>query len=125
MPGSIGPKGPAHVFKGMRMGGRMGGERVTATNLEVAAIDAAQNIIFVKGAVPGAINSFVMIKSDGELKVNLKSAKRETSAEEIKNEVPAAETPVSEVKTEVTEAVAPMEEIKEKTEEKVITEAGK
>lgn len=125
MPGSIGPKGPAHVFKGMLMGGRMGGERVTTTNLEVAAIDAEKNIIFVKGAVPGAINSFVMIKGDGELKVNLKSAKDETSAEEIKNEVPVAETPVSEVKTEVTEAVAPMEEIKEGTEKKVITEAGK
>lgn len=115
MPGSIGPKGPAHVFKGMLMGGRMGGDRVTTTNLEVAAIDAAKNIIFVKGAVPGAINGFVMIKGDGELKVNLKPAKRETS--------------VSEVKTEVTEAVAPMEEImeeiKKETEKKVTTEAGK
>lgn len=106
MPGSIGPKGPAHVFKGMRMGGRMGGERVTTTNLEVAAIDAAQNIIFVKGAVPGAINGFVIIKGDGELKVNLKSAKRETSA---------PITPAEEI----------TEEIKEETEGKVITEAGK
>ncbi|MFA5109423.1 MAG: 50S ribosomal protein L3 [Patescibacteria group bacterium] len=72
MPGSIGAKGPAHVFKGTRMGGRMGGERVTTTNLKIAAIDAEKNILFVAGAVPGAINGFIMIAGQGDLKVNLK-----------------------------------------------------
>ena len=81
MPGSIGPKGPAHVFKGMRMGGRMGGEQVTVTNLEVASVDAINNTIFVKGAIPGAINGFVSISGAGDLLVNLSSAKKTDSAE--------------------------------------------
>lgn len=103
MPGSIGPKGPAHVFKGTRMGGRMGGDKVTTTNLEVAAIDAEKNIIFVKGAVPGAINGFITIKGDGELKVNLQKTVVEAPVEELKEE-----TPVEEAKEEVK-----AEEIKE------------
>jgi large subunit ribosomal protein L3 len=104
MGGSVGAKGPAHVFKGTRMGGRMGGDRVTTTNLEVAAIDEEKNIIFVKGAVPGAINGFVMIKGDGELKVNTKKAINAAPAEEIKEEAPVAEAPAEEVKTEEVKA---------------------
>ncbi len=100
MPGSIGPKGPAHVFKGTRMGGRMGGERVTTTNLEILKVDAENNIIFIKGAIPGAINGLVMINAQGELKVNLKSTKAETPVEEIKTEETPVETPVEEIKTE-------------------------
>jgi len=100
MPGSIGPKGPAHVFKGTRMGGRMGGERVTTTNLQVAGIDPEKNIIFVAGAVPGALNGFVMITASGDLQVNLRKAV-ETKVDEVK------ETAVEEVKVEekVEEAV--------------------
>lgn len=99
MPGSIGPKGPAHVFKGMKMGGRMGGEKVTTTNLEVAAIDAAKNILFIKGAVPGAINGLVLIKGEGDLQVNLKTA--------AAVETPAVETsaPIKEVKTEESKTI--------------------
>ena len=103
MPGSIGPKGPAHVFKGTRMGGRMGGERVTTTNLEVVAIDAEKNIIFVKGAVPGAINGFVMIKGEGNLQVNLKKAAQAEIVPEVaeaKTEEPVAEEAKSEAITE-------------------------
>ena len=113
MPGSIGPKGPAHVFKGTRMGGRMGGDKVTTTNLEIAAIDAEKNIIFVKGAVPGAINGFVTIKGEGELKVNLKAVQAEVSAEEIKEEAPVTETPATEAPaTEEVKAEASVEEAK-------------
>lgn len=65
MPGSIGATGPAKVFKGVRMGGRMGGNRVTVNNLEVVGILSKENILLVKGAVPGARNSFLEI-----LKVN-------------------------------------------------------
>jgi len=65
MPGSIGATGPAKVFKGVRMGGRMGGNRVTVNNLEVIGILPKENILLVKGAVPGARNSFLEI-----LKVN-------------------------------------------------------
>ncbi len=74
MPGSIGPKGPAHVFKGTRMAGRMGNERVTVTNLEVAKVDAENNVIFIKGALPGAINGLILLKGQGDLQVNIQAA---------------------------------------------------
>lgn len=100
MPGSIGPKGPAHVFKGTRMGGRMGGEKVTTTNLEIVAIDAEKDIIFVKGSVPGAINGFVMIKGAGDLQANLKKTAQPETAVETKTEEAVEETK-EEIKVEV------------------------
>jgi large subunit ribosomal protein L3 len=63
-PGSIGAgTTPGRVFKGMRMPGRMGGERVTVSNLEVMIVDADRNLLVVKGAIPGAKNSLVMVKA--------------------------------------------------------------
>ena len=100
MGGSIGPKGPAHVFKGTRMGGRMGGEKVTTTNLEIISVTGG--VILVKGAVPGAINSLVMIKGQGDLKVNL--TKLAPVAEEVKEEVKVEEVKTEEVKTEEVKA---------------------
>lgn len=62
-PGSIGASSyPSRVFKGQRMAGRTGFERVTMPNLKVMKIIPEKNIIMVKGAVPGAINSIVEIK---------------------------------------------------------------
>ncbi|OGL65080.1 50S ribosomal protein L3 [Candidatus Uhrbacteria bacterium RIFCSPLOWO2_01_FULL_47_24] len=61
MPGAIGAGGVQHVRKGQRMAGRMGGERVTVRNLKIVAIDKEKNRLLVKGAVPGARNSLVMI----------------------------------------------------------------
>lgn len=62
-PGSIGAgSDPSRVFKGLRMAGRMGGERVTVQNLEVLKVDKEQNLLIVKGAVPGAKNSYVIIR---------------------------------------------------------------
>ncbi|HZW38903.1 MAG: 50S ribosomal protein L3 [Syntrophothermus sp.] len=59
-PGSIGASSyPSRVFKGQRMAGRMGYEWVTVSNLKVVKILPEQNIILVKGAVPGSINSYV------------------------------------------------------------------
>ncbi len=52
-PGSIGSTGPARVFKGTKMSGRMGGDTITVKNLTIAAIDPEKNILAVKGAVPG------------------------------------------------------------------------
>ena len=52
-PGSIGATGPQRVFKGTRMGGRMGSDRVSVKNLKVLKIDKASNSILVSGAVPG------------------------------------------------------------------------
>lgn len=62
-PGSIGSRFPQHVFKGMRMAGRMGSDRVTVKNLEVMSVDQANHILAVKGAVPGTRGSAVEIRS--------------------------------------------------------------
>ncbi len=62
-PGSIGAgSDPSRVFKGMRMAGRMGGEQVTVQNLQVLKVDEEQNLLVVKGAIPGAKNSYVIIR---------------------------------------------------------------
>ena len=62
-PGSIGAASyPAKVFKGMRMAGQMGNQRVKVENLEVLNIDIEKNIIVVKGAVPGSNNSLILIE---------------------------------------------------------------
>lgn len=61
-PGSIGASSyPSRVLKGMRMAGRMGGDRVTVKNLKVLKVIAESNILIVKGSVPGAINSYLEI----------------------------------------------------------------
>ncbi len=62
-PGSIGACAtPARVFKGTRMAGRMGAERVTTLNLEVVEADAEREIVLVKGAVPGPRGGLVVIR---------------------------------------------------------------
>jgi large subunit ribosomal protein L3 len=63
-PGSIGASStPSRVFKGMRMAGRMGGERVTVLNLKVHAVDAEKGLLLVKGAVPGAKGRLVFVRN--------------------------------------------------------------
>ena len=63
-PGSIGASStPSRVFKGMRMAGRMGGERVTVLNLTVHAVDAERGLLLVKGAVPGARGRIVYVRN--------------------------------------------------------------
>jgi large subunit ribosomal protein L3 len=66
MPGSIGAGGNQHVLKGTRMGGHMGDDRITVKNLEVVEIDAEKNEIAVKGAVPGARGTVLMLRLSGE-----------------------------------------------------------
>lgn len=62
-PGSIGAASyPARVFKGMRMGGRMGGDNVTVKNLKVLKVIPEQNLLLVKGSLPGAKGSTVIIE---------------------------------------------------------------
>ncbi len=68
-PGSIGAGGVQRVFKGMRMAGRMGGDRVTVKNLKIVAVHPESNELYIKGAVPGGRNSILMIMGDGELKI--------------------------------------------------------
>ena len=67
-PGSIGATDAARVFPGMRMAGHMGAERVTISNLEVIEINPKEGLIIIKGAVPGARNGIVEIKSEGNMK---------------------------------------------------------
>jgi large subunit ribosomal protein L3 len=63
-PGSIGASStPSRVFKGMRMAGRMGGDRVTVLNLTVHAVDLEKGLLLVKGAVPGARGRIVFVRN--------------------------------------------------------------
>ncbi len=65
-PGSIGSSAfPSRVFPGMRMTGRMGGDRVTVKNLQVARIDAEKNLIYIRGAVPGGRGAILRIRKAG------------------------------------------------------------
>ena len=62
-PGSIGASSfPSRVIKGMRGAGRMGGERVTIRNLKVVSIDVENNLLVVRGAIPGAPGGYVVIR---------------------------------------------------------------
>jgi large subunit ribosomal protein L3 len=62
-PGSIGAgTSPGRVFKGLRMAGHMGSDRVTARNLEVCEADPARNLLLVKGTVPGGRNGLLLIR---------------------------------------------------------------
>jgi len=61
--GSLGAgSSPSRVFKGMKMAGRMGNERVTIQNLEVAKVDVEKNLLLIKGAIPGPRKGIVTIK---------------------------------------------------------------
>ena len=63
-PGAIGACAtPSRVFKGMRMAGQMGNERVTVLNLEVVQADAERNLLLIRGAVPGPTGGLVMVRS--------------------------------------------------------------
>jgi large subunit ribosomal protein L3 len=63
-PGSIGASStPSRVFKGMRMAGRMGGDRVTVMNLLVHSVDAEHGVILIKGAIPGAKGRLVFVRN--------------------------------------------------------------
>ena len=62
-PGSVGGASyPARVFKGMRMAGRMGGDRVTVLNLKVMKVVAEKNLIVISGSIPGAKNSTIILE---------------------------------------------------------------
>src|SRR4051794_33378390 len=64
-PGSIGASAtPSRVFKGIKMAGRMGGKRVTQVGLKIHAIDPENNLLLLKGSVPGPKNGIVEIRED-------------------------------------------------------------
>jgi large subunit ribosomal protein L3 len=75
-PGAIGAcTTPGRVFKGMRMAGRMGGERVTAQGLQVVLVDPERNLLAVRGAVPGAKDGLLMIRQARKTRL-LKKARK-------------------------------------------------
>ena len=132
MPGSIGPKGPAHVFKGTRMAGNMGNERVTVKNLKIVKIDEENNIIYVQGAVPGAVNSLIILRAQGDNSfVNPNEVKApevvetpvETSEAVVAENVEPAIVEEAKVETEVTEVK--VEDAKENNNEAVAAEVNK
>lgn len=110
MPGSIGATGPAHVFKGMRMGGRMGGDQVTFKNGEIIDMDLEKSILYVKGGVPGARNSLVLIKAQGDLKLIEDASVKTEEVEEVKENV------TEETEQKIEEIIEEKAEDKEKAE---------
>ena len=124
MPGSVGATGPAHVFKGTRMGGRMGGDQVTTTNLEIIEVDKDNNILLIKGAVPGGRNGLVLIEGEGELQIIEHKTDNTKQTAEDKKEEEAPKEDEKEVKDEMGEkkddkkiedSSASSKQVKEKT----------
>lgn len=105
MPGSIGATEPARVFKGMRMAGRMGGERVTVKNLEIVEIDEKNDLLKIKGAIPGSRGSLLLISSEGVMEIKkikenatpTQEKEKETTKEEIKETEKAPENSESQI----------------------------
>ncbi|MDF2947639.1 MAG: ribosomal protein [Bacillales bacterium] len=62
-PGSMGPVAPNRVFKGKKLAGQMGGTRITVQNLAIVKVDVEKNLLLIKGNVPGAKKSLVMVRS--------------------------------------------------------------
>ena len=130
-PGSIGQcQFPGRVFKGKKMAGHYGSAKTTVQSLDVARIDLEDNLILIKGAIPGSIGSFVKItpsiKGGHSFTVPAPVAEEaaapvDAPVEEAKEEAPAEEAaapvdaPVEEAKEEAPaeEAAAPVEEAKE------------
>ncbi|PLX20619.1 50S ribosomal protein L3 [Candidatus Parcubacteria bacterium] len=125
MPGSIGATGPAHVFKGTRMGGRMGGDQVTIKDADILKIE--DDTIFVKGGVPGARNSLVLINAKGDLKIleAVKKEEKEKKEENIEETVEKAVEKKAEVKKEEVKKEAKEEKVEDKKEEALAKEEKK
>ena len=95
-PGSMGTLRPMRVFKGKKLPGHMGGETVTVQNLEVVAVDVENNVILIKGNVPGPKKGLVIIRT------SVKNPGKVNAMDELVNYTPVVEEP----KEEVSEAIA-------------------
>lgn len=104
--GSLGTLLPMHVLKGKKMPGHMGHELVTIQNLEVVDVDLENNVILIKGNVPGPKQSLVMIRT------SVKKGEQVNETEELVSYVEVVETPVEETEEVVEETTeeAPVEE---------------
>jgi len=111
-PGSMGTMRPMRVFKGKNLPGHMGSLTVTIQNLEVVAVDLANNVILIKGNIPGPKKGLVVIKT---------SVKTPGKVNETENLISYTETPEV-VETEVTEEVVEETATEEATSEETSTE---
>ena len=108
-PGSIGQcQFPGRVFKGKKMAGHYGSAKTTVQSLDVARIDLEDNLILIKGAIPGSIGSFVKITP------SIKGGHSFTVPAPVAEEAAApVDAPVEEAAAPIEEAAAPVEEAKE------------
>ena len=88
-PGSIGASSyPSRVVKGMRAAGRMGGDRVTVRNLKIVSVDAENNLLVIRGAIPGAPGGYVVVRkaiaAKPEPQVQVEKASKVTVAKKAK-----------------------------------------
>ncbi|MBI4250163.1 50S ribosomal protein L3 [Candidatus Uhrbacteria bacterium] len=90
MPGAIGAGGVQHVLKGKRMGGRMGGTQVTVKNLEIVGVDPILGVLSLRGAVPGARNSLVILQGEGEVVFEKPNVSESTQPESSHQEQPTS-----------------------------------
>ncbi len=111
-PGSMGTMRPMRVFKGKKLPGHMGSLTVTIQNLEIVAVDLANNVILIKGNIPGPKKGLVVIKT---------SVKTPGKVNETENLISYTETPEV-VETEVTEEVVEETATEEATSEETSTE---
>ena len=104
---------PGRVFKGKKMAGQMGNEQVTEECLEILRVDSERNLLLIKGAIPGAKNSFVkVILSDKKNSVNSQITKQltEENAAKVQEMEAAEEAQVEEVPAEAAVEEVPAEE---------------
>lgn len=119
--GSIGATGPQRVFKGTRMAGRMGGERITVKNLKVLAVDPEENLLVISGAIPGRRGSLVEIYGEGE--ITFQPPETETQAEENTQAQTQSSQPAEEKTQDSREENAPESSEKSSEEDKPQTDS--
>ena len=128
-PGSVGAGStPGRVFKGKRMAGHYGNETITTKGLEVVSVDTENNILSIKGAVPGARDTLVMVAGDGNIPIYIEEPEPinevvEEVVEEITEEAEATNEAVEEVAEEATEEAEATNEAVEEVVEEATEEA--
>ena len=122
-PGSMGTMRPMRVFKGKKLPGHMGTNVVTIQNLEVIMVDVENNVILVKGNIPGPKNGLVLIRSAVKHpnKINERPELISWTVEEVETPETAVEENI-EPKEEVTEVTEETTEEKKETSEEVVAE---
>ncbi|MBU1164684.1 50S ribosomal protein L3 [Patescibacteria group bacterium] len=120
MPGSIGATGEARVKKGKKMPGRMGADKITIKNLKVVDIDEKNNILFIKGAIPGPRKSLVLVYGPGEIVVK---AKKEVTVDRVDTVDPSVNSGQS--KGQIDKKVEVKSDVKPEVKEEKKVEAKK